>query len=274
MEAATTNERDDMRTHPRGTRLQPRRAAATLLLPLALVAGACSNGADEPAGNSLPATIDTIEETDRGYRVEIDPADFVDEVDNPYFPLEPGTKWVLEGETDEGREVDTIEVLDETKEVMGVTTTVVLDQVTINGELAEKTWDWYAQDEQRNVWYFGENTAEYEDGNKASSAGAWEAGVDGALPGIIMVADPQVNDSFRQEFYEGEAEDMFWVVATGVTKDTPYEKFDNAVRTIEWTPLEPKVVVEKYHVPGIGLVAEKALAGGKEIFELVSLERP
>lgn len=214
-----------------------------------------------------------IEETATGYNVTIDPDDFVTGVDNPYFPLEPGRRWVLKGRTVEGNEVDTIEVLDETREVMGVTTTVVLDIVTVDGELAEKTWDWYAQDTEGNVWYFGEDTAEYENGKKVSTSGAWEAGVDGALPGIIMSADPRVTDSYRQEYYRDEAEDMFWVVETGVTKKTPLGLFEDVVRSLEWSPLEPKIVVEKYHAPGVGLIAEKALSGGTEIFELVEFER-
>lgn len=225
-------------------------------------------------GAATTSAISSIQETETGYSVEINPDDFVKTIDNPYFPLEPGTKWVLKGETDQGREVDTIRVLEKTREVMGVTTTVVLDIVTINGELAEKTWDWYAQDSAGNVWYFGENTADYENGKKVGTAGAWEAGVDGALPGIIMAAEPKVTDSFRQEFYKGHALDMFWVVRTDVTKKTPYGRFDNAVHTLEWSPLEPDVIVEKYHARGVGLIAEKALAGGKEIFELVRFGKP
>lgn len=214
-----------------------------------------------------------IRETADGYGVTIEPDDFVTGIDNPYFPLEPGTRWVLKGKTVEGKEVDTIEGLDETKEVMGVTTTVVLDIVTVDGKVAEKTWDWYAQDKAGNVWYFGEDTAEYENGKKVSTSGAWEAGVDGALPGIIMSADPRVTDSYRQEYYEGEAEDMFWVVETGISKETPFGTFEDVVRSLEWSPLEPRVVVEKYHAPGVGLIAEKALSGGTEIFELVEFER-
>ncbi|HEX6263091.1 MAG TPA: hypothetical protein VF097_09615 [Actinomycetota bacterium] len=204
----------------------------------------------------------------------IDPADFVETIDNPYFPLEPGTVLRLEGETDEGMEVDRITVLDRTREVMGVTTTVVLDVVTANGELAEKTWDWFAQDREGNVWYFGEDTAEYEDGEVVSRSGAWEAGVDGALPGIVMPAEPRVSDAHRQEYYRGEAEDMFWVVETGGSKEVPFGSFDDVIHTLEWSPLEPGIVVEKYYAPGVGLIAERALSGGKEIFELVELTRP
>jgi hypothetical protein len=267
------------RNHVAVTRLAP-----AILVALVLGSACTESNADSASGSMSPAphrtgaattsAISSIQETETGYSVEINPDDFVKTIDNPYFPLEPGTKWVLKGETDQGREVDTIRVLEKTREVMGVTTTVVLDIVTINGELAEKTWDWYAQDSAGNVWYFGENTADYENGKKVGTAGAWEAGVDGALPGIIMAAEPKVTDSFRQEFYKGHALDMFWVVRTDVTKKTPYGRFDNAVHTLEWSPLEPDVIVEKYHARGVGLIAEKALAGGKEIFELVRFGKP
>ncbi|MGH2806078.1 MAG: hypothetical protein ACRDKT_02260 [Actinomycetota bacterium] len=157
---------------------------------------------------------------------------------------------------------------------MGVTTTVVEDVVTLNGELAEKTLDWYAQDVDGNVWYFGEDTAEYEDGKKVGTHGSWEAGVDGALPGIIMNADPQVNDAHRQEFYRGEAEDMYWIVEANVTKEVPFGSFDDVIHTLEWSPVEPGVVGEKFYAPGIGLIWERSLAGGRERFELVGYRGP
>lgn len=257
--------------------------ALVVTLALAVVAPACTSttnevtgsaatGAEEPTPEAtLTPAAETIEESSAGYSVQIEPASFVDRIDNPYLPLEPGTRWVLKGKSDEGKEIDTIEVLERTRKVMGVTTTVVLDVVTLDGELAEKTWDWYAQDIQGNVWYFGEKTAEYENGKKISTHGAWEAGVDGALPGIIMAADPQVNVASRQEYYPGEAVDMSWVVRTNITKKTPYARFKDVIHTLEWSPLEPDVVGEKFYAPGVGLIWERNLAGGFEFFELVEV---
>jgi hypothetical protein len=164
-------------------------------------------------------------------------------------------------------------VTDRTKEILGVATTVVKDVVKVDGELAELTYDWYAQDRDGNVWYFGEDTAEYEDGKVANRAGSWEAGVDGAQPGIVINADPQVTNSFRQEFYKGEAEDMFWVVAVGESKSVPFGDFDNVLHTLEWSALEPKVVEEKFYAPGVGLLAEQSLVD-KEKLELVDVVRP
>jgi hypothetical protein len=208
------------------------------------------------------------------YKPDINPDDFVATIDNPLFSLDPGTVYRLRGVTEDEVEMETITVTERTKEVMGVTTTVVKDVMRVNGEVVEYTHDWYAQDRDGNVWYFGEDTAEYEDGEIVSREGSWEAGVDGALPGIIMNADPQVTDSFRQEYFQGEAEDMFWVVETGVSKEVPYGRFDDLVQTLEWTPLEPRIVVEKFYAPGVGLVAEHALSGGKENVQLLDVIRP
>jgi hypothetical protein len=257
-----------MRTH----RLYP------IVMLVALVGAACSPN-EEPsstrAGDS-PSSVSAASSImeDDGYAVEIDPANFVDRIDNRYFPLEPGTVFRLRGVTEDGIENETVRVTDRTRTVMGVRTTVVKDVMRTNGDISERTHDWYAQDREGNVWYFGEATAEYKNGKILNRHGSWEAGRDGALPGIIMNATPQVTDSFRQEFYEGEAEDMFWVVATGETRSIPLGRFDDTVRVLEWTPLEPKVVVTKTYAPGVGLVSERALSGGKEDVVLVDVRRP
>jgi hypothetical protein len=238
-------------------------------LAAVLAAGACTASA-EPNGAAATPPIPTFQETAGGYTVDIDPQGFVQRIDNPYMPLTPGSSWRLEGRTADGYEVDTITVLDETREVMGVTTTVVKDVVKLRGEgVVEKTWDWFAQDLRGNVWYFGEDTAEYENGKIVSRAGAWEAGVDGALPGIVMPAEPVPNDATRQEYFPGEAEDMGWLVQTGLSTKVPAGSYDDVIRVLEWSPLEPRIVVEKLYAPGVGILGEEALSGGLENFELV-----
>jgi hypothetical protein len=244
-------------------------AAVWAALAVALVAGACTSSEPDGANPEAIPSIPTFAETAEGYSVDIDPQGFVEGIDNPYMPLTPGSSWRLEGKTAEGREVDTITALDRTREVMGVTTTVVRDVVKLEGSVVEKTWDWFAQDLRGNVWYFGEDTAEYEEGQIVSRAGAWEAGVDGALPGIVMPADPTVSDAGRQEFYPGEAEDMGWVVQTGISSEVPAGSYDDVIRILEWSPLEPRIVVEKLYAPGVGILGEEALSGGLENFELV-----
>lgn len=252
----------------KGARIAVGAAVATM----ALTVSACDGATDGAPAGSRAASADATSHAS-AYRPRIDPADFVDAIDNPLFPLEPGTVYRLRGETEDAVEREKIVVTDETKTVLGVTTTVVKDVVKTEGELVELTHDWYAQDRDGNVWYFGEATAEYENGEVVSRSGSWEAGVDGAQPGIIMNAEPRVTDSYLQEYYPGEAEDMYVVVETGASVTVPHGRFDDVVHTLEWTPLEPNIVGEKFYAPGVGLVAERALSGGKEIFELIDVRR-
>jgi len=205
------------------------------------------------------------------YRKEIDPADFVDRVDNRYFPLTPGTTFVYEGETEDGTVRVEDYVTHETKQVLGVTCVVVRNRVIENGDLVEETFDWYAQDKDGNVWYFGEDAKEYEAGVVVSTKGSWEAGVDGAMPGIIMEANPQVGDLYRQEYYKGEAEDMAEVLSLTEPASIIYGSFDNLLMTREWALLEPGVVEHKYYAPGVGLILEVMVEGGSERVELVEI---
>lgn len=220
------------------------------------------------SGPDLPAAV----ESGAPYEPSIDPADFVAAVDNPYFPLTPGSRWELRGSGEAEGEVDVITVLDETRVVMGVECVVVRDEVSQDEEPVEITDDWYAQDADGNVWYFGEETAEYENGEVVSTAGSWEAGIDGALPGIIMPADPTVGVAYRQEFYVGEAEDMAMVVELGQEAEVAAGTFDDVLITEDWTPLEPDVRERKSYAPGVGLIAELQIAGGDSAFELVDYE--
>ncbi|MGH3667041.1 MAG: hypothetical protein ACRDWF_11980 [Acidimicrobiia bacterium] len=217
------------------------------------------------------ATADPINPGDGGdYSVTIDPADFVPEIDNDLLPFRPGNKWVYESVGGEEVERIEVDVTEERRTVMGVSTTVVRDTVTVDGGLVEDTYDWYAQDQEGNVWYFGEETAEYEDGEIVSTAGAWEAGVDGAMPGIVMEMEPTVGDSYRQEYYPGEAEDMAKVVQSGVSEEVAFGAFDDLIVIEEWTPLEPDVVEEKYYASGVGVVLETTVEGGSGRIELIS----
>ena len=199
----------------------------------------------------------------------LDPADFVDTIDNPYLPYLPGTTWVYEGEDDGELERVEVEVLDETRVIEGITATVVRDTVYVDGELAEDTYDWFAQDKDGNVWYLGEDTHEYEDGKAVNAKGAWEYGKDGALPGIVMPADPTVGDAYRQEYYEGEAEDMAEVLEVGVPVEIELGSYDDVLVTEDWNPLEPEVIEEKSYAPGVGLILEAKAAGGEGRIELI-----
>ena len=199
---------------------------------LVLVAGCTSSSQDEKA-----------------YAPHIDPADFTTTIDNNYFPLKEGTTFVYEGG---GAERSEMTVTSDTKKVMGVQCVVVDDREWDGGKLIERTYDWFAQDKKGTVWYFGEDTKEYENGKVVSTKGSWEAGVDGAKPGIIMQADPKVAESYRQEYYPGEAMDMARVLSLNASVTVPYGSFDHVLQTKEWTPLQPGFSEKKYYVRGVG----------------------
>jgi hypothetical protein len=165
-----------------------------------------------------------------------------------------------------------VTVLSETKVVMGVACTVVRDVVSVEGEVAEDTIDWYAQDTDGNVWYMGEESKDIEDGEVVSTDGSWEAGVDGALPGIIMLVDPHVGDTYRQEFYAGEAEDIGSVLKLGEIVTVESGTYEDVLVTEDTNPLEPDIVEHKYYAPGVGVVLEELVAGGEERIELVKVE--
>ena len=205
------------------------------------------------------------------YRPRIDPADFVAVIDNPYLPLRPGTTLTYEGISDGEREVTEVTTTGETKEVLGVTTTVVRDRVFVDGELAEDTFDWFAQDRHGNVWYFGEDSREIENGKVVSTEGSWEAGVAGAEPGIVMLGDPRVGDTYRQEFYEGEAEDMARVLRLDESVTVPYDSLEGVLVTEDRNPLEPKLLEHKFYARGVGVVLERLVEGGEEILRLVEV---
>jgi hypothetical protein len=203
------------------------------------------------------------------YSPSIDPAGFTTAVDNPYLPLPSGARWVFEGRVEDGLERTVVEVTGETREVMGVTCVVVRDTVTLDGEVIEDTFDWFAQDADGAVWYFGEETYEYEDGEIVSTEGAWEAGVDGAQPGIVMPAQPRVGDSYRQEYYEGEAEDAAEVLSVTESATVPVGTYDDVLMTEDVNPLEPDVVEHKYYARGVGPILTVQVQGGSDREELV-----
>jgi len=199
-----------------------------------------------------------------------DAADFVDTIDNPWLPFTAGSTWVYRTTSSEGEQTDTVTVLDQTKVVAGVTTTVVHDlAVDEDGVTVEDTYDWYAQDSAGNVWYFGEDTTAYEDG-KASTEGSWEAGVDGAQAGIAMLATPRLGDGYQQEFLEGTAEDRARILSVTATATSPAGDFADTVLTEDTTPLEPGLVERKYYARGVGTVREEDITGGDEVVVLMS----
>jgi hypothetical protein len=188
------------------------------------------------------------------YHPAIDPANFVATVDNPYFPLTPGTRFVYEGQTAQGLEHDEFFVTHNTKLILGVTCVEVHDTVQTAGELTEDTLDWFAQDKDGNVWYFGESTMELAGGRPTTLEGTFTAGVDGAEPGIVMEAHPKVGDFYRQEFDLRNAEDFAEVTSLSEPVTAGGVSYPSCLKTLETTPLEPDLMENKFYAPNVGNV--------------------
>lgn len=221
-------------------------ALATTLLAASLTAcGDSSDGGDAftpPVGSE---------------RVELDPADFTTEIDNPYWPMRPGTRWVYREPGEKGRALRVeVTVTDKTKVVDGIEARVIHDVVSDEKTKLplEITDDWYAQDKLGNIWYLGEATREYENGRPTTSKGSWEAGVDGAQAGVIVLADPRVGVEYRQEYLAGEAEDAGQVLSLGERVRVPLAAYKNTLVTRDFTSLDPEVLEYKYYAKGVGPV--------------------
>lgn len=252
------------------TRTRTTITTSTLLCLPVLVAG-CGGGATDRT--AAPATGSPAASTAAAaYTPVIDPADFTATIDNPFLPMVPGTRRIYDGIATDGRERIVVEVLRETKTVMGVRCVVVRDTVTLDGEVIEDTYDWYAQHRDGSVWYFGEDTKEIENGKVVSTKGAWEAGVDGAQPGVVMPAEPKVGDRFRQEYAAGEAEDEFAVIDTAASATLTTGAMSGLVKTADTTRLDPDVVEHKYYARGVGFVLVEHVQGPPERIELVTVE--
>jgi hypothetical protein len=255
-----------MTTRPHPQRPRTRRPLAALAFGalFALGATACGDDGSGTTGDAAESSSSTsaldpvIDPGDGGrYAPTIDPASFVADIDNPYLPLRPGARWVYEGDSDGEHERIEVVVTDETREIGGITATVVRDTVHVDGEMVEDTYDWFAQDRDGNVWYLGEDSHEI---------------VDGAIAGIVMPARPAAGDAFRQEYLRGEAEDLGEIIEVAVAKEIGLGAYDDVVVTRDWTPLEPEVAEEKWYARGVGKIREAHVAGGSGTVELVQFE--
>ena len=219
-------------------------------------------------------SIAAVDSSAKNPLLEIDPDNFVSQVDNSYFPLEPGTTFIYRGETEGVPTRNETYVTYDTKVILGVTTTVVYHLSYEDGVLIEETFDWFVQDVDGNVWYFGEDTKELdENGNVISTEGSWEAGVDGAQAGIIMLADPKKGDRYQQELAPGVAEDMAQVLGFEESLCVRYGCFEHVLVTKEWSPLEKGVVEHKYYAKVVGFIFGVMVKGGEEQTELVRVRR-
>ncbi|MCZ4102960.1 hypothetical protein C8250_039035 [Streptomyces sp. So13.3] len=249
-------------------------ALAAVVLGTTLVLGACgSSGSSQSSSTTLPSATSPASPTtpaDPAYHPTIVPSAFTSHVTNPYFPLRPNTTDVYQGTRDGQPQRDEVVISSEIRTIMGVRCQVVRDTVTSNGALVEKTTDWYAQSSTGDVWYFGEATAEYVNGQISSTHGTWEAGVDSAQPGIIMKAHPKPGDSYRQEYRPGQAEDTAKVLQTTATVKVPVGTFHNVVVTNDTDPLNPDKSDHKSYASGVGMIhSERVRSGHHEVIDLV-----
>ena len=256
-----------------------RRIMVFILLAAGVLLAGCRG--DEPNNSTLLApsavgqgqTKVTLDGDDFELPTLPPPGEFVAEITNPWLPLTPGKVFHYENETKDGLETIDTEVTAATKTILGVVTTVIRDREYLDGELVEDTEDWFAQDQDGNVWYFGEFSTTYENGLPTGNAGSWEAGVDGAEPGIIMLARPREGAIYPQERAPGVAEDMAKVLGWDRNVKVEYGRFRDVLVTEEWSPLDPGAVSYKFYARGVGLIldAERRNGSGERV-ELVSID--
>ena len=204
------------------------------------------------------------------YHPQINPADFQSTVDNPYYPLVPGTTYKYVEKSGGDTSENVITVMRDTKTIMGVKCVVVHDTVTKDGRIAEDTYDWLAQHKDGTVWYFGEATKEISPGGAVSTEGSWEAGIKDSQPGVLMPGQPSPGEPYRQEYGRGEAEDMGQIIAVDDTVTVPFGSFKGCVKTKEWSLLESGHE-NKWYCKGVGVVRSESTAGDVEA--LVSMAR-
>ena len=246
----------------------PTRTACTALAALALLPVACGGDGGSDAG----PTTSTLPQGSTP--VDLAPERFTADVDHPLFPLRPGTRWTYRELDAEGAVLDVVVIATSATHRLanGIEARVVRDTVRQDGQILEDTFDWYAQDDDGNVWYLGEDTAEFEDGRITSREGSFEAGVDGAQPGIVMPAQPRAGQRYRQEFLEGEAEDQGAVLSADELVESPAGRYDHAVLTRDTNPLEPEVSEYKLYARDVGLVLTLDTSGGSGREELLSVD--
>jgi hypothetical protein len=245
----------------------------TLAVTGVLAAG-CGSERQSNAGATAESSTDALHLPQGSERVHLEPSEFTTRIDNPYWPMAPGNRWEYRETDAEGRRQRVVvTVTGCTKTIMGIEARVVHDVVTENGQVREDTFDWYAQDRRGNVWYLGEATKEFENGKVSSTAGSWQAGVDGAQPGIIVLARPRVGAAYRQEYYPGEAEDAARVLSLDERASVPYGSFRDALLTKDYTPLEPELVEHKFYVRRVGPVLGITVSGGSDREALLRFEK-
>jgi hypothetical protein len=246
-----------------------RTTIAAIAASLALAVSACGSSSSSDDSGTDAATAAPA--------AKVDPRDFSAKIDNPYYPLRPGMRLRYEGAEGSRAAIEVVTITHQVKRIVGVPCVVLRDRLIIGGHVVEDTRDWYTQHRDGSVWYFGEDTRALDGhGRVKSRGGSWQAGIDGARPGVFMPAHPRVGQAFQQEYYKGHAEDRFRITSVNASIRVPFGRFrGTAVRTEEYSRLEPGAVTAKYYARGIGKVEEADIEGeDHERLRLVSVERP
>jgi hypothetical protein len=233
---------------------------------LAAAVGGCGDGASGTRIASLPTG---------GERVQLDPEGFSTRIENPYLPMRPGERRVYRVTDSEGlKQRDVVTVRHDTKQITnGITARVVYTVVSERGQRVEDNHAWFAQDKTGNVWYLGEQAREFQNGHVKTTKGSWEAGVDGAQPGVIMPAHPEVGLAYREEQYKGVAQDRARVSSLSEQVEVPFRRFRRVLLIKETEPIEPELLDYKFYAKGVGPVLGVEVSGGSDRQELVSLGR-
>ena len=259
-----------------------------LALALALVAGcganpgtpapAVTSASQPPSASTTPSTVTPSASAHLpvgSEPVDLNPADFTAEITHPLWPMKPRTRWTYREIDVDGTVTDGVVIATTRTQKLanGITARVVRDTAREDGAIVEDTIDWYAQDSAGNLWYLGEQTAEFENGKIVSRHGSFEAGRNGAQPGIILPAHPEVGQRYRQEYLKGEAEDIGQVLATDEQIQVPAGHYRHAVLTKDTSGIEPDVVEYKLYGPGVGPALTLTASGGSSREELIKIDQ-
>ncbi|WP_165985338.1 hypothetical protein [Streptomyces sp. YIM 98790] len=245
---------------------------AVIALLLAAAAGVTACGGGE-TGVSAQDTPGTPRQTSPTAGPTFDPEDFTTTIDNPYLPLEPGTRFTYRSAEGEGGTEAVVEVTDETTDILGVTVRIVAETVSVDGVVVEESRNWFAQDGEGNVWTFGADLNVVEDTEIAPTPGALAAGRDGAHPGIAMPADPQPGTVYPTRDTALYAETVE-VVSVDESVEVPHGSFRDVVVTEETDPLNPEAVHHRHYAEGLGLVLREQVEGGGDRLRLTAVDRP
>jgi hypothetical protein len=244
---------------------------------IAAAAAGCGSSSSNKAASTPQINVPRAKTAGASYHPKIDPSQFTADIRTKWWPIKQGATWVYDGQKDGVPEHVVVRVKPAQKTIMGVKTMTIQDTVTINKALEENTTDWYAQNKKTgDLWYFGEDSKDYKNGVVVSTQGTWEAGVDGAQPGVVFPGHAKAGGpTYRQEYRPGVAEDMARVLSISDTQTVPAGTFKGVLHTYDTDPLNPDKVENKFYAPGVGIVHVKRIGSAhSEEIKLITYTHP